>query len=747
MKKTRILSALLALCMAASLLTLPAGAASAGTFSDVSDRETAVAVESLRLMGVLDGYANGTFRPGNSLTRAQFCKMAVYAMAASDQMGQYLTVTVFPDVKPSYWASAYINMAAKGKAIIAGYPDGRFHPDRTVSVGQAVTILMRMLGYKDADVGGVWPNGYMSAAASSGLTDGLSLTASAALTRGQAARLFLNLLRTADKDGKVYAGTIATVVDDVMLVSSSALAANGTNTAMQAGSGTTYQMANKTSSGILNGLRGMMLLNKAGKALTFVPYATGSTVTVTVSEATSVQLKDTAGKKYAVSGDTTVYRAGKEEKWSSAYAWLTPGTTLTLYLGASGSVEYVFAGSGSVASAAVVVASNGSTAGFSALAGNSSGYTIYKDGTAAGAGDLRQYDVATYSSATNTIRVCDTRLTGYYEGASPNLSAPEKITVLGQSFTVLASAYDTLSQFKLGDRITLLLTEDNQVAGALAAGASGAAQGNALGIVTSLTASSATVNLLSGLTITGKVDLSDTSVAQMSGQLVRVSAGSKGYLAISQVTGGVSGSLDVAGRKLGTASLRDNVVIYQQSGGTLTSTSLSQLQYGTIPSSGIVCAVTDWAGRVSILVLGNAAGAQYRYGLSEMNATTEEDEDGQKITTRYLTLHTPAKDYGPIATGYDIPSGAFIGVSMNADQSRITGYTSLTKLGGVSNSAWIGETAVTACGRTCTVPTDVLCYNRASGTWVTLGQAHAFSSVSSLYVDSYNVVRVVEVGQ
>ena len=413
----------------------------------------------------------------------------------------------------------------------------------------------------------------------------------------------------------------------------------------------------------------------------------------------------------------------------------------------AGGVEYVFAGSGSLATSAVIVPSGGSTVGFSALAGQTTNYSIYKDGAAAGFGDLRQYDVATYSSATNTIRVCDTRLTGYYEGASPNLSAPEKITVLGQSFTVLASAYDTLSQFKLGDRITLLLTEDNQVAGALAAGASGAAQGNALGIVTSLTASSATVNLLSGLTITGKVDLSDTSVAQMSGQLVRVSAGSKGYLAISQVTGGVSGSLDVAGRKLGTASLRDNVVIYQQSGGTLTSTSLSQLQYGTIPSSGIVCAVTDWAGRVSILVLGNAAGAQYRYGLSEMNATTEEDEDGQKITTRYLTLHTPAKDYGPIATGYDIPSGAFIGVSMNADQSRITGYPSLTKLGGVSNSAWIGETAVTAGGRTCTVPTDVLCYNRASGTWVTLGQAHAFSSVSSLYVDSYNVVRVVEVGQ
>ena len=142
---------LLAVCMAVSLLAVPAGAANtaAVTFSDVGDKSTAVAVESLRLLGVLDGYGDGTFRPGTVLTRAQFCKMAVYAMNGSNELGRYRTVTVFSDVKPSYWAAPYINMAAKGKNIISGYADGKFHPDRTVTVGQAVTILLRMLGYSD----------------------------------------------------------------------------------------------------------------------------------------------------------------------------------------------------------------------------------------------------------------------------------------------------------------------------------------------------------------------------------------------------------------------------------------------------------------------------------------------------------------------------------------------------------------------------------------------------------------------
>ena len=154
--KKRILTWLLAISMLGSLLTVPAGAAAVTKFSDVSDSYTATAVESLRLMGVLDGYGDGTFRPDTVLNRAQFCKMAVYAMDGSSELGRYSTVTIFPDVKPSHWASSYINMAAK-KGVISGFADGKFKPEQTVTAGQAVTIVMRGLGYKDENMVGVWP--------------------------------------------------------------------------------------------------------------------------------------------------------------------------------------------------------------------------------------------------------------------------------------------------------------------------------------------------------------------------------------------------------------------------------------------------------------------------------------------------------------------------------------------------------------------------------------------------------------
>ena len=265
--KKRILIWLLAISMLGSLLTVPAGAAAVTKFSDVSDSYTATAVETLRLMGVLDGYGDGTFRPDTVLNRAQFCKMAVYAMDGSGELGRYSTVTIFPDVKPSHWASAYINMAAR-KGIISGFADGKFKPGQTVTAGQAVTILMRGLGYKDEDMGGVWPQSYMAEAQTNGLLKSTGITSAyAGLTRAQAAKLFLNLFEA--KHGKGDALFSYKVGEEVYLT-----AVDGGKGTMTAG-GKTYTMAHPVTSTSLIGSKGKAVLNSADEILTFLPI-TGS---------------------------------------------------------------------------------------------------------------------------------------------------------------------------------------------------------------------------------------------------------------------------------------------------------------------------------------------------------------------------------------------------------------------------------------------------------------------------------------
>lgn len=265
--KKRILTWLLAISMLGSLLTVPAGAAAVTKFSDVSDSYTATAVEALRLMGVLDGYGDGTFRPDTVLNRAQFCKMAVYAMDGSGELGRYSTVTIFPDVKPSHWASAYINMAAR-KGIISGFADGKFKPGQTVTAGQAVTILMRGLGYKDEDMGGVWPQSYMAEAQTNGLLKSTGITSAyAGLTRAQAAKLFLNLFEA--KHGKGEALFSYKVGEEVYLT-----AVDGGKGTMTAG-GKSYTMAHPVASTSLIGSKGKAVLNSTGEILTFLPI-TGS---------------------------------------------------------------------------------------------------------------------------------------------------------------------------------------------------------------------------------------------------------------------------------------------------------------------------------------------------------------------------------------------------------------------------------------------------------------------------------------
>lgn len=271
--KKRILTWLLAISMLGSLLTVPAGAAAVTKFSDVSDSYTATAVEALRLMGVLDGYGDGTFRPDTILNRAQFCKMAVYAMDGSGELGRYSTVTIFPDVKPSHWASAYINMAAR-KGIISGFADGKFKPNQTVTTGQAVTILMRGLGYKDENMGGVWPQGYMAEAQTCGLLKSTGITSAySALTRGQAAKLFLNLFeaKRGTGEGAVVLFNYTLGEDEVYLTNLDA----GKGTITVSGNSKPYTMAHPVTSTSLIGSKGKVVLNGDGDILTFLPI-TGS---------------------------------------------------------------------------------------------------------------------------------------------------------------------------------------------------------------------------------------------------------------------------------------------------------------------------------------------------------------------------------------------------------------------------------------------------------------------------------------
>ncbi|GAW93136.1 exported hypothetical protein [Calderihabitans maritimus] len=143
----------------------------AATFSDVSDSHPASqAISRLVGLGVLKGYPDGSFKPNNNITRAEFAKIAVL-LADKGHAAKALQAMQpkFRDVKANEWYTGYINLAAS-LGYVKGYPDGTYHPNDQITNAEVVTVLLRVLGYDDRLVG-QWPANYLSKAAELGILD------------------------------------------------------------------------------------------------------------------------------------------------------------------------------------------------------------------------------------------------------------------------------------------------------------------------------------------------------------------------------------------------------------------------------------------------------------------------------------------------------------------------------------------------------------------------------------------------
>ena len=666
--KKRVFSLLLALVLTLSAAAIPASAAE--SFSDVTDKKTAQNVEVLRLLGVIEGNGAGQFNPSGLLTRAEFCKMVVVLMGKGSDAMRYKTVTIFPDMRATHWAAGYINLAVRQSEpkLLAGLPDGTFQPDSYITYGQAVTILMRVLGFADKDSGGIWPDGYINLAKSTGVSAGVNLTGSANITRAQAAQLFVNVLSTG-KDGKGYTPAGCTKGDkEVTLVSM-----NGDKLRIS-GEKDPKTLVRPSSSSALNGLKGYLLTNSDGKVVTFVPKTSSTT-------------------------------------------------------GAA------------VSNAAVILPADKSTSGISALTDGRTDYTVYRNGVLSSVSALRKNDVVTYDAVSNTVYACDTRVTVYYESCEPSPSAPVSIKVLGGTqFDVLPTAQQSLSKFKPGKTMTLLLTSDGTVAGAVENDYS--ARGNAIGIVSGskvqLLCGSTTIDLsLTGMTVDSKLD----------GKLVSISSSSKTSVGLYAKTGGVSGDLNVREGTLGSKQLASGVLIFDD--GVLKN--LSDLTDVSVPQSRISYARTNANGEIDLIALSSTSGELYGR-VSVYTETTPEvkDESGNVTipaeTTTKISVDVNGTTYGPYTSGYGVRSGDFVAFKENSGKTGFSQMLTLDKLGEVSASAWIGKTAVNYGGRTYTVPSDVLCWNRDGGSWLDGGveAALAYGGTMSLYVRD-GVVRVIEV--
>ncbi len=196
--KTRVTALLLSLCLLIPIFSLEAGAA---------DGDANV-IQTVQALGILAGDANGNLNLGGNITRAQFAKMLVAASSYKDSVSEEgAGYSLFKDVKSGHWASEYIRLAVQ-EGWMVGYTDGTFRPDKSVTLEEACTAVLSLLGYDSSTLAGSFPSAQLSKASALGLRDGITVGQGGAMTRRDGMYLFYHALTAKNADGQVYGTTL-----------------------------------------------------------------------------------------------------------------------------------------------------------------------------------------------------------------------------------------------------------------------------------------------------------------------------------------------------------------------------------------------------------------------------------------------------------------------------------------------------------------------------------------------------------
>jgi len=334
--KKRIYALALALCMAVSLLTIPAGATVSADSGEV---------QTIRALGILVGDTSGNLNLDGNVTRAQFAKMLVNASSYKDSVGDSAGVSLFKDVKSDYWASPYIKIAVDEGWMI-GYTDGTFRPYQSITLEQACTTVLRLLGYDSSSLAGSFPAAQLSKASALGLRDQITLKQGGTMTRSDCVYLFYNVLTAQNSSGQTYASTLGYTVTNGQVDYAAVVSANlsGPYVASSGGSldlsftpSAVYRDGNASALSAVSQYD-VYYYNAGLRTVWVYTNRAGGTITALSPNAAAPTAVTLGGTSYTIGTATAAYKL-------SALGGFQVGDTALLLLGMNGEVVDVVSGS------------------------------------------------------------------------------------------------------------------------------------------------------------------------------------------------------------------------------------------------------------------------------------------------------------------------------------------------------------------------------------------------------------------
>ncbi len=189
----RFLASISCLALSCNLLSAPSAVAA---FGDIGDDSTADAVQYLQSLGVVEGYADGTFKPQQGINRAEFLKIVYRTVFADQELPECDTDNMsFRDIDAQAWYAQTLCIAAE-EGVIDGYPDGTFKPGQLVNVAEAAKIVDRAMFEPEEETGNVgepWYAGPIWTLAEYGALPTSITAVDRPLTRGEMAQIIYRI--------------------------------------------------------------------------------------------------------------------------------------------------------------------------------------------------------------------------------------------------------------------------------------------------------------------------------------------------------------------------------------------------------------------------------------------------------------------------------------------------------------------------------------------------------------------------
>jgi hypothetical protein len=113
------------------------------SYTDIQGHWAQFCIQQLNQQGTISGYPNNTFRPNNSITRAEYAAMLNQAFP---QVEPERGATNFTDVPASFWGQEAIQTAYR-KGFLSGYPNQQFRPNDLISRVETFVALASGLDY------------------------------------------------------------------------------------------------------------------------------------------------------------------------------------------------------------------------------------------------------------------------------------------------------------------------------------------------------------------------------------------------------------------------------------------------------------------------------------------------------------------------------------------------------------------------------------------------------------------------